>query len=240
MATQVTDQEIRTFVRKVQRQLTDLGPDDLRELTENLEADILDRRDAEGTKFNLGDSKAYAHDLMEAAGLGLESVEVSRLNLAFLKFWKSTIAYFRTLSPAWAIVRGWLMFVLIYMPLAYGRIGEIPNNARDALILVALIAVNVWLGRKKFSALRYPLVVLNVLLLVASPLVAADLRSVIDDYSHYKILNDSGFLMHKGQPVFSLCAFDGYGSPLVGVGLIKDQNGETIFINGDAEKLICN
>ena len=229
MATQVTDQQIKSFVRKVQNQLAGLNADDQRELTENLEADLLDRRAAEGTKFKLGEAKAYAADLAEAAGLDLESLEVSRLNIEFLKAWKATLAYFRTLSPAWAIIRGWLMFALIYTPIVYGHIGEIPGGARDTLFLVALIGLNIWLSKKQFATLRIPLIVLNALMLIASPAVVADLNSAYDLYAKYAVYEDSDTLIYQGHPVRAFCAIGSDGSKIFNVKKLLDQDGYAVF-----------
>ncbi len=229
MGTQLTDQEIKSFVRKVQNQLIGLRPEDLRELTENLEADLLDRREAEGTNFKLGDAKAYAADLAEAAGLDLESVEVSRVNLEFLKIWKATLAYFRTLSPAWAIVRGWLMFALIYTPILYGHIGEIPGGARDTLVLVALIGLNIWLSRKQFAALRIPLIALNVLMLIASPAVIADLNVAYDLYKKYVVYEGTDTLLYQGHPIRAFCALGDDGNKIYAVKKLFDQDGYPVF-----------
>ena len=229
MATQVTDQQIKSFVRKVQNQLAGLNADDQRELTENLEADLLDRRAAEGAKFKLGEAKAYAADLAEAAGLDLESLEVSRLNIEFLKAWKATLAYFRTLSPAWAIIRGWLMFALIYTPIVYGHIGEIPGGARDTLLLVALIGLNIWLSKKQFAALRIPLIVLNALMLIASPAVVADLNNAYGLYAKYAVYEDSDTLIYQGHPVRAFCAIGSDGSKIFNVKKLLDQDGLSLI-----------
>lgn len=229
MATQVTDQQIKSFVRKVQNQLAGLNADDQRELTENLEADLLDRRAAEGAKFKLGEAKAYAADLAEAAGLDLESLEVSRLNIEFLKAWKATLAYFRTLSPAWAIIRGWLMFALIYTPLVYGRIGEIPTNTRDWIILVALVALNIWLTKKQFAALKYPLVIVNILMLAGTTVVIADVASAVATYEKYKIFEMSDTLVAGGRAINGVCAIDQYGNRTQ-VSKLLDQDGFPIYI----------
>ena len=231
MATQVTDQEIKSFVRKVQNQLAGLKSDDLRELTENLEADLLDRRQAEGDKFKLGDAKLYATELAEAAGLDLEGIEVSRLNIEFLKIWKATLAYFRTLSPAWAIVRGWLMFTLIYTPIVYGQVGEIPGGARDTLILVALIGLNIWISKKQFAVFRVPLIALNTLLLIASPAVVADLNGAYELYQKYVVFEDSDTLIYQGRPVRAFCAIGSDGSKIYNVKKLLDQDGYPVFEN---------
>jgi hypothetical protein len=231
MANQITDQEIKSFVRKVQNQLASLRAEDLRELTENLEADLLDRRDAEGTTFKLGDAREYAKDLAEAAGLDLNSIEVSRVNIEFLKVWKGVLGYFRTLSPAWAIVRGWLMFALVYTPLVYGRVGEIPVNTRDVLVLIALVALNIWLGKKQFAALRYPLIALNVLMLAGSPVVVADLAGSYELYKKYVIFESESQLVFQGNPVHAVCAVGDDGSKIYNVRKLTNETGYPIFVS---------
>ena len=235
MTTQVTNQEIKSFVRKVQNQLVGLNPDDLRDLTENLEADLLDRREAEGLNFRLGEATSYAKELADAAGLDLESVEVSRMNVEFLKVWKATMRYFRTLSPAWAILRGWLMFALIYTPILYGRIGEVPGGLRDTLVLISLIAINIWLSRKQFLALKYPLVILNVVLMAGSSLVIADISSAYSLYGKYIIYENTGSLTFQGQPVRAFCALGADGSRIYEVKKLFDQDGYPVFISEEPE-----
>jgi hypothetical protein len=237
MATQVSDQDINAFVRKVQNQLTGLKSDDLRELTENLEADLLDRRDAEGATFKLGEPKSYAADLAEAAGLSLQSFEVSRLNIEFLRIWQATLNYFRTLAPAWAIVRGWLMFALIYMPVVYGRVSEIPGNTRDWLVLVALVVVNVWLSKKQFSNLKYPLVVLNILMLLGTTVVIADLASKLQTYEKYVTFERDDTLVSGGRAIYGVCAVDLNGMRSE-VRKLLDKDGYPIFI-ADDKTYVC-
>lgn len=237
MATQVSDQDINAFVRKVQNQLTGLKSEDLRELTENLEADLLDRRDAEGATFKLGEPKFYAADLAEAAGLSLQSFEVSRLNIEFLRIWQATLNYFRTLAPAWAIVRGWLMFALIYMPVVYGRVSEIPGNTRDWLVLVALVVVNVWLSKKQFSNLKYPLVVLNILMLLGTTVVIADLASKLQTYEKYVTFERDDTLVSGGRAIYGVCAVDLNGMRSE-VRKLLDKDGYPIFI-ADDKTYVC-
>lgn len=229
MTTNVTDQEIKAFVRKVQNQLVGLKSDDLRELTENLEADLIDRRQAEGKNFKLEDPKMYAKDLADAAGLNLESIEVSRMNVEFLKAWKATLSYFRSMSPAWALLRGWLMFALIYTPILYGRIGEVPGGTRDSLVLIGLVVLNVWLTKKQFSALKWPLVVLNVLLLASTPLVIADVSAAYDLYAKYVVYENSDSLIFRGTPVRAFCAIGFNGERIYNVQKLYDQDGYPVF-----------
>ena len=229
MATQVTDHQIKSFVRKVQNQLAGLNSEDLRDLTENLEADLMDRREAEGPKFKLGEPKPYASELAEAAGLDLERIEVSRLNIEFLKIWKATLSYFRTLAPAWAIVRGWLMFALIYTPIMYGRVGEVPGTTRDTLVMIALIGLNIWLFRKQYVALRYPLIVVNILMLLGTTFVVADATSAIKTYQKYVSFESTDTLISGGRPIYGVCAVDPNGSRHE-VQKLLDKDGYPIYL----------
>lgn len=206
MAKQVTEQEIQAFVRNVQQHLIGLKFDDVRELTENLEADLNDRRNAEGENFKLGNPKTYATELAEAAGLNLDQLEVSRVNVEFLKAWKATLAYFRSLAPAWAILRGWVIFALIYSPITTGGIREIPGDTGSAFVLAILIAISVWLSLKQYRAIRLALVSLNVTLLLGSTVLVSDIASNIQLYKKYVNIETMSTLTFQGNPVTSLCA----------------------------------
>lgn len=228
MATQVTDLEIKSFVRKVQQNLLGLSFDDVRELTENLEEDLKDRRDAEGKDFKLGNPKTYASELTEAAGLNLNELEVSRVNIEFLKAWKATIGYLRTLSPAWAILRGWVLFSLIYSPIFSGRIRELPNDGPSTFILLAFIAISVWLSLKQFRPIRIAMIALNVVLLLGSTVVVADVAATVDLYKKYVNLDTLSSITFQGNPVNSLCAVDQFGNKYP-VAQLLDAAGYEIF-----------
>jgi hypothetical protein len=229
MANQVTDQEIQSFVRKVRQQLLGLKIEDVRELTENLEADLNDRRNAEGEKFKLSNPKEYAAELAEAAGLNLNELEISRVNLEFLRAWKATLVYFRSLSPAWAILRAWVVFALIYSPITTGGIREIPGNTVSAFVLAVLIAVSVWLSIKQYRPLRFVLITMNVILLLGSPVLVADIASDIQLYKKFVSVETLTTLTFQGNPVTSLCAMDEYGNKQPVVKLF-DSAGYPIFV----------
>lgn len=232
MANLVTDLEIKSFVRNVQKHLIGLKIEDVRDLTENLESDLNDRRNAEGRNFKLGNPKVYATDLADAAGLNLDELEVSRVNIEFLRVWKATLNYFRSLAPGWAIVRGWLVFALIYMPIVYGRVGEIPSNTRDWLVLVSLVGINVWLSKKQFSALKYPLVILNIVMLLGTTVVIADVAAAVKTYEKYMIFEITDTLVAGGRAIQGVCAVDEEGMRSE-VSKLLDTDGYPIFIRQD-------
>jgi hypothetical protein len=232
MVNQVTDLEIKSFVRNVQKHLLGMKIEDVRDLTENLESDLYDRRNAEASNFKLGNPKVYAADLADAAGLNLNELEVSRVNIEFLKAWKATLNYFRSLAPAWAIVRGWLVFVLIYTPIVYGRVGEIPMNTRDWLVLVSLVVLNVWLSKKQFSALKYPLVILNILMMLGTTVVIADVSAAVKTYEKYMIFEITDTLVAGGRAIQGVCAVDLNGMKSE-VSKLLDTDGYQIFMKQD-------
>jgi hypothetical protein len=146
--------------------------------------------------------------------------------------WKATLAYFRTLSPAWAIVRGWLMFALIYTPILYGRVGEIPTNTRDAIVLVALVVLNIWLTKKQFSTMKYPLVIINVLMLFGTTIVVADVNNAVQTYEKYLIYERSNTLVAGGRAIYAVCAVDLNGMKSE-VSKLLDKDGYPIYIRED-------
>lgn len=239
MSNTMTNKEITEFVRKVRHELKTLTPEDLKELTENLESDLMERLAEEGPNFKLGNAADYAAELAEAAGLNISAVAATRMNLEFLRIWNSTLAYLRTLSPAWAIVRGWLLFALAYSPVAYGGIRAVPVDVRDWLVLTVLVALSIWLGLKRFASLYIPLIVVNTLLMLGGVYLAAQIGVAINDYRDYKVQELSGQLSVKGHPVNAACGYDQYGGSLGPLAIIKDQNGDVIFTDVSPTLTIC-
>jgi len=66
MTTTLDYEQVTAFAKAVRRELTDLGPDTLDDLTDGLEADLADKL-ADGEP--LGDPAAYAAELRAAAGV---------------------------------------------------------------------------------------------------------------------------------------------------------------------------
>jgi hypothetical protein len=129
------------------------------------------------------------------------------------------------------------MFALIYMPVVYGRVSEIPGNTRDWLVLVALVVVNVWLSKKQFSNLKYPLVVLNILMLLGTTVVIADLASKLQTYEKYVTFERDDTLVSGGRAIYGVCAVDLNGMRSE-VRKLLDKDGYPIFI-ADDKTYVC-
>ena len=228
MPTMITNIEIDQFVSKVKNELRHLSAEDRAELTDNLSVDLLDQLEEQGHTFTLPNPKEYAFELASAAGLAMGDQEVSRMNLEFLRIWRNLLGYFRTLAPAWAIVRAWLAFSLIYSPIVYGMIREVPNDASSILVLVGLVVASVWLSLKQFRPMKYVLITLNALLLIGSPVVIADINQAIHTYSNYVILDQTSALSFQGHAVNGVCAVDEYGNKVRAVKLL-DSTGYEIY-----------
>ena len=239
MSSKISDKEITEFVRKVRSELRSLPADAMNELTESLEVDLLERREEEGDQFKLGIASTYATQLAEAAGFSFPSGEASRMNLEFLRIWNKALAYFRTLTPAWAIVRGWLLFALAYSPIAYGGIRAVPIDFRDWFVIAVLVALSVWVSLKKFVSLHIPLIVVNTLLMIGGFYVTALISNAIDEYRDYKIQALSGQMSVGGHPVMSACGYDQNGYNLGALSMIKDTNGNVIFTDVNANLDNC-
>ena len=82
------------------------------------------------------------------------------------------------------------------------------------LVMFAFIALSMWLSIKKFKAMKYPLIALNVIGLVASLFLGTSLQNKIADYQYYSqtrglentVIDSNGNLYHR------LCAFDSNGN----------------------------
>jgi hypothetical protein len=231
MANQVTDQEIKSFVQKVVKALSFLKPEEIRELTENLEEAMLEKRSDEGEKFALPRPEHYANDLVEAAGLGQSSAEVSNFQKTLLTLTLNVGRYIVSFGPAWAIVRGYLIYAGIYGYMVYGGIREIPENFQDALVMVISITTSAWLNVKKFNVLKIPAIALNVLVLLFLVMpFGINIQNKVADYIYYAqtrnientILDSSGNL-HQ-----TACAYDEFGNRL-NMETLTDPAGFTIL-----------
>lgn len=230
MSSKISDKEITEFVRKVRSELRELPADELAELTENLAADLFERRNEEGDAFNLGNASDYAGQLADAAGLRITDVEATRMNLEFLRLWKSSLGYLRTLAPAWAIIRAWLIFALVFSPFVFGGIRALPGTTMSTVVLIALVVASVWLSLKQFKVLRIPLIVLNALLLIASPILVADIGQAVQLYTKYVVYENESTLVFQGSPVRGVCSFDPLGNKSQ-VQKLVDVNGYDIYVS---------
>lgn len=228
MSSKVSDKEIADFVKRVRHELKNLSKEDISELTDALESDLKDRRDAEGNSFKLGVAADYAAELAESAGLKVSDVEATRMNLRFLRIWQASLSYLRTLAPAWAIIRAWVAYSLVFSPIVFGTIHPLPGSQLAWLVLAIFIVISVWLSNKQYRVLRYPLIVLNSLLLVASPILVQDIAEAAQLYSKYVVYEYEPVITFQGNPVRGVCAVDIYGNKTP-IQKLLDENGYEIY-----------
>lgn len=230
MPSNITDNEIKDFVRKVRSSLKGLSVQDQAELTETLEGDLIERRASEGSEFKLGSPEAFANELAESAGLQVSTAEANGVAVAFLKGFSNFGRYLATLDPAWAIVRGYLFYAVVFSYFVFGGIQEIPYTSLSTLVMVAFIALSMWLSIKKFKVMKYPVVLLNVIGLVAALFMGESLQNKVADYQYYaetrsveNTLIDSNGTLHT-----AVCAYDDFGNRLP-VRYVTDGMGYTIM-----------
>lgn len=193
--------EVRLFLAAVRRELGDLDPDEVAEMTDGLEADLGDLV-AERGPSALGDPKAYARELRTAAGIGeteppaqaqrrtvRESV-TGMLDAAHEGFDRQVDRLpgdarpvLTWLRPAWWILRAWLAVQLVDLVLGgarYNGVGLVPGFAGPLGWLMLAVAVllsiqmgrgRLWPGSRGSLAPRLVLLGLNGLAVAIAPFV---------------------------------------------------------------------
>lgn len=162
--------EVRLFLAAVRRELGDLDPEEVTEMTDGLEADLTDLV-AERGPDALGDPKAYAQELRTAAGVG----DVARTRtrrpvresltacLDACHAWfdhqvdripgdpQPVIAWLR---PAWWILRAWVAVSLLDIFFGgggYNGISLIPSlMGLGLLVLAVAVFVSIMIGLGRF------------------------------------------------------------------------------------------
>ena len=228
MPTNTQDPTIRNFVVEVKSRLADLNPADVDGLTENLEADLLERQLEEGDDFKLGSPDQFARDLRTAAGIDAPEKEVSPLRRLVNRAAKWTWQLVRSARPAWWLVRGYLLFWLWGVWFNPG--GFLPDNFLQWVILVGLTVASIVVGRKTWRRylVRVPLAVLNVGLIIVGLIWGITLQNSRDDYMRMHTMDNAGVLMWNGYWITQPKAFDANGTELPMVEL-RDVNGNVIF-----------
>lgn len=115
------DLQVRKFAQAVRLELADLGPEEVEELTDGLEADLSEQAgDSDGSAH--GDPAEYASELRAAAGLpartaerpkisriiSAESARVSRRVVATIRSSKtgsSLLDFLASIRPVWWLAR---------------------------------------------------------------------------------------------------------------------------------------
>lgn len=241
--TQTLDADTVTeFARAVRRQLLDLGPDTLDELTDGLEADLGDKV-ADGDA--LGDPAAYAAELRAAAGFGARVPRSTRVLDRISSAWHGllarlapvlalpvvaqVVAMLVALRPVWWLVRGWALFYVLT------GFKTVPGNEWDYPVLAAIIVLSVQWGRGKWLPWRWSrggVIALSVIAALALPslMTLAIQRFTFSDTMDIADYIPYGLLLDQ-QRVTNIFAYGSDGRPLGGVQLF-DQNGNPLSVRG--------
>ncbi len=159
--------QVRDFVARVRRNLADLDPEEQRELTDDLEADLADLVAERGVEA-LGDPVQYARELRTAAGHGPAGRPAGgerRVRGAVLEALDSTHASWNRLldsfpgdlrgflcafQPAWWVLRAWVAWMV-----AQDLRGPYVVISSQWLALLAVfVVVSVQLGRRAWGLRR--------------------------------------------------------------------------------------
>lgn len=227
MARKITNAEINDFLEDVKAQLNDLSRTDLEGLTEGLAEELQEQRDNDAT-FRLANVKIYANELRSSAGLPAKYVNVK--SNAFLAIVSKAWKFLKTFETTWFAFRGYLFYPFVFSPIVFHKIVFFPRVWMTIGITIGFIALSLWVGngRGKLRALKYPLIVINLLAAVASLFVVAQAQVSASEYVEYKTIHDGGKLFRGSQWVNYMCAFDAQGNQLE-FAKLTDRLGDTVY-----------
>lgn len=167
--------DVAGYAAAVRRSLSDLGPEQVEDLTDDLEADLADaladeRHVAHGRGLleQFGPPEDYAAELRAAAGLVPAATGGHRRHLSdpvedlrkggrwvlgrlrAQPWWAPLEAFLVSLRPVWWLVRGWVGYELAVLffggPRDPGSLG-LPRSTFGWSVLAASVVVSVQLGR---------------------------------------------------------------------------------------------
>lgn len=258
-----TRPDVAGFVARVRELLSDLSEEDRLELTEGLEADLTDQV-AEHDGGVLGDPEAYARELRVAAGFEPTARRRSRLRSdakvaerveELEQRWEALLAHPRVapawtvvaaLRPAWWAVRAWAAAVVVARLVPgwydYGLtwLPGVPPILGLAILAVCLVGSTlvglgrVWPGGRSTPVARGALLLLNVVAVVALPVINGQLdqqswNRYSQGYAEAQRGDDQQGVVNRGNQVCNISAYDAAGQPLKGVQLF-DQDGRPLDV----------
>ncbi|GEK21293.1 HAAS signaling domain-containing protein [Cellulomonas xylanilytica] len=170
--------DVAGYAAAVRRSLADLGPEQVDDLTDDLEADLAEALDDErhvahgrGVLEQFGPPVEYAAELRAAAGLAPAAAPTGRVRLfgdpvedtrrlgrwalgrlRAQAWWAPVEAFLIALRPAWWLLRGWVVYQLVALVL--GVSGWLPRNLAAFLVLVGAVVLSVQYGRGEWFRSR--------------------------------------------------------------------------------------
>lgn len=242
---------ITRFAAAVRSALSDLSSDEIDELTDGLEADLIEAANESGVE-HMGDPRQYANELRQAAGYPARRATPPRGVKARLRAfpdeiraeWQAIVerfglgrivGFFATLRPVWWVFRGWALYLLVA-----GLVGlwnSLPTSVAGWVILVGAVVLSVQFGRGRWLArwMRVPLALGNILVLIATPFLASWVitatNSASAQASYVEASPWSPGVTMNGQQVTNIFAYDENGALLENVQLF-DQDGTPLDLFG--------
>ncbi|GEM_PF-1930131 len=236
--------EISEFVLAVRARLVDLPTEDQLDLTEGLEADLVELVDERGLEA-LGQADEYARELRLAAGLSAEASGPSPRASAprWMPFLDScrnwalgalpgrSADFAEVLRPTWWVFRAWLA-VKILAGMSGHEEGVIPDLGGPLFglvlfVLAAVISIKIgqgqwWPGNRAKTGQRTLLLALNAfaIVMVVPILVMANQQRTEWVYTES---DPSSQLSYNGVPLGNIYPYDAAGNPLIGVQLVDEQ-----------------
>ena len=242
------DAQIDRYLAQVSGALAELPAEVREELLEDLPAHLAEvlAEDSGSLEERLGTPAAYAAELRAAAGLdrpgGARRFDIRQselanwLRLADVKVgrllgYERSRDYLRLLRPAWWIVRGWVVGMLLLGLLA-GDPGPLPdangNPVLGWLFVLPFVVASVRLGPllSRVPAQVKPLLVIAG---IGAGLLIAVNVIMYDEGYHLQRSNYTETVIDRHGHVTDVFPVDKYGNPLTGVQLY-DQYGSPILL----------
>lgn len=258
--TTTTTAEITAFAAAVRAHLDDLPEDDIADLTEGLEADLLEQAQDGDARQSLDDPRGYADELRASAGLPAHGSGTAPRSEPPL--WRSAVARAKSrldairstrigsasvdillaIRPAWWVFSGWVIYQFV-AAIFTGTSQILPPHFGLFLVMLASIVLSVQWGRGRWLPNTFVRVVRRIVLVAilcaTIPLlvwIANETSPQSGDYSFGEaqpaaVYGGSG-LMLDGAPVTNIFGFDAQGEKVEGLRLF-DQNGDPLVALGE-------
>lgn len=243
------DTGLEVFATAVRRELHDLGPDVVDELTDGLEADLADSLADGGT---LGDPVQYAAELRAAAGLdprgrrsrssdidAAAKAAIAELRAEAAGFvarhpvLRGFVDFFVALRPVWWVLRGWAVFALFNAP---APLNGVPDNEVEWIPLIGLLVVSVQWGRGRWLPWRWTraaAVVISVVALLVLPVVLTSSSHALTQRGYTEPTPTAEGIFLDSEQVTNIFAYGADGKALTDVRLF-DQNGRPLSVVPDS------
>jgi len=241
---------ITRFAAAVRAALSDLSAEEIDELTDGLEADLIEAASESATP-EMGDPNHYANELRQAAGYPARATPTRGVRARIRAFpgeiraeWQAIVErfglgrfvdFFAALRPVWWVFRGWALYLLVA-----GLVGlwnALPATFVGWIILAGAVVVSVQFGRGRWLArwMRVPLVLGNILVIVAAPFLASWVVTATNmSAARASYVEESPWIpgvTMNGQQVTNIFAYDENGALLENVQLF-DQDGTPLDLFG--------